>query len=566
LCKKFFFLAFASTLLFSTILNIQFKTPLIYASSKESLTSQESQAIALVNGTNAYNYDLELEKIALNRSVANYSFRAAGSTGANEAANWIAKQFESFGLETYKESFQFTTWNLLSQPELTIYDNAKQTAIQSFQSEHYSWPTPQNGVFSDLVVLPLPSATNRSEIGLSSINATEWSAINTTGKIVLIGGEVRWSSVWEQIYKTKLTLQPPAVVVYTWWYNWMSFTPPVFSSGGGRPLSNQGPYYWNLNIPVGRVNYEDGLLIRSRENSVNVSARINIQSAIGNGPHFNVVGKLHGQVDPGKFVIFSGHYDTVMDSGFCDNGAGMAGVIELARIIMEVARRGLFTPTYTIQFIAFAGEELSLVGSTNYIIQHKAEMKDIIAVINLDSIGSDSLKITRTSPSRVFDLDELILKAAGDSNINATETDTRGSDQEAFRDPSSTGYAYSWLWPGFAIGIGDATPVESSAMLVSYPLLYSDKWKGGKSGWIHTSYDNSTSTRTLNWVEPNKLEDHIKVAALSAVRISQTGHEVANSSSLPWWTIGVAVVAGITTVMIVYFVRLRKPSVKDVVQ
>jgi parallel beta-helix repeat protein len=42
----------------------------------------------------------------------------------------------------------------------------------------------------------------------------------------------------------------------------------------------------------------------------------------------------------------------------------------------------------------------------------------------------------------------------------------------------------------------------------------------GTPGWIHTSYDNSTSTATLNWVEVEDLENHIKVAALTVMRIS----------------------------------------------
>jgi len=41
----------------------------------------------------------------------------------------------------------------------------------------------------------------------------------------------------------------------------------------------------------------------------------------------------------------------------------------------------------------------------------------------------------------------------------------------------------------------------------------------GTPGWIHTPYDNSTSTVTFNWVEVGNLDNHLKVAALSLVRI-----------------------------------------------
>jgi len=465
----------------------------------------ESQIVGSVNGTNVYNYDLELEKIAFNHTVSKYSFRAAGSSGANATADWILEQFESFGLEAYKESFQFTNWDVLSKPTLIIDDDGNssttndQVTISSFQSEHYSWPTPPGGVFADLVILPLPPAADLSEIGMNPINQTQWNAIDITDKILLIGREVRWAYLWQETYKNKLSAQTPAAVVYTWWYEWMSFVPDFFSSAGGRPASAWGPYYWDLEIPVGFVNYYEGLWIRNRENSLDVSAKVKIEAIIDSGPHYNVIGKLTGYKYPNKFVIVSAHYDTIMSSGFCDNGAGTAGVIELARIFAEANQSGLLHPKYTILFIAFASEEIGLVGSINYVIQHKTEMSNIVAVINLDCIGSDDLYVTETNPGIDFDLDQLIVKSSQDLGVNVQLGAPGGSDHEVFRDPGWGDYQYWWWW-NLTAGIGDATPVESSAMLCSYPLFYYNKWDMESPGWIHTSYDNSTSTTTLNWV------------------------------------------------------------------
>lgn len=261
----------------------------------------------------------------------------------------------------------------------------------------------------------------------------------------------------------------------------MSFTPRVFGSAGGCPPSSWGPYYWDLKIPVGWVNYEDGLWIRSRENALNLSARVSIQSVIDYGPHYNVVGKLRGQVDPNRFVIVFGHYDTVMDAGFCDNGSGTAGVIELARIIVEAVRKGLYTPGYTILFIAFASEEIGLVGSINYAKQHETEMKNTVAVINLDSIGSDNLEVAQTDAADTLDLDAVVLKAAADLGVTATSAELGDSDHEVFKDPVVADNIYAWLW-GSPAGIADATPVEASTMLASSPILYSNLWLSGKPG------------------------------------------------------------------------------------
>jgi len=519
----------------------------------------EEQVVGLVNGSRAYSYDLELEKIAFRH----HAFRAGGSTGANEAANWIKDQFESLGLEAWLEPFQFTNWTLLSKPSLmvdtdrnqgTTYD---QVMIHSFQSTHCSKPTPEKGVFADLVILPLPEAAKRSEIGANPINMAEWNAIDTSGGVVLIGREVRWSPDWEQTYKTKLSEQPPAAIVYTWWYSWMLFTPPMLSSAGGRPLSSLGPYYWDSGIPVGFVNYEDGLWIRNRENTENVSAHFSIESAIGTGTHFNVVGKIKGYKNPEKFIIISSHYDTVISGGFGDNGAGTAGVIELAKVFADAVEKEFYRPSYTLLFITFASEELGFVGSINYIKQHKIEMPNIIAVVNLDCIGSDDFYVTETNPANGFDLDEIIFDAAQDLGITAALETLSGSDQETFRRPSWANDFYLWSW-GLEASISDATPIEPSTLIISHPLFYNDKWNMGTPGWIHTSYDNSTSTETLNWIEVEDLENHIEVAALTIVRIYFSVNTQQTDPFATWIVAAIVIIATLGTA--VYLRKIRKKS------
>jgi hypothetical protein len=496
----------------------------------------EQEIVNFVNGSMVFGFDLKLENIAFKH----YSFRSGGSTGANETAFWIKAQFESFGLSAWLEEFEFITWNLLDKPVLVIdvdgnrSTTADQILIESFQSTHLSWPTEPEGIFSDLVILPLPEAANISQVGLLPIDKALWDSINTTGKVVLIGREVRWSPDWEQTFMEKITSQTPAALVYTWWYDWMSFTPILFASSGGRPISPLGPYYWDNRVPVGAVNYEDGLKIRNLEASTNVSAYVLLNSVIGKGKHYNVVGKIRGYENPDKFIIISAHYDTVTTAGFCDNGAGTAGIIELARVFSNAVKRGIYRPKYSILFIAFASEELGLVGSINYVRQHKREMPNIVAVINLDSIGSDELRVTQTDPVDGFDLDEVIVKAAKDLGVPITYEKPGGSDQETFRDPLWANRFYKWCWQ-LEANISDAKPINSSAMVISFPLLYRDLWSVGTPGWIHTSYDNSTSTSTLNWVEADDLEAQLKVVALTLLRISPSTYAIIKGPYLTWY-------------------------------
>jgi len=546
------------TILFPVVFGVGSKALVAFAVSNGSLTSEESQVTALVNGTEAYDYDLELEKIALGHPA----FRSAGSVGANETANWLKAQFETFGLEAWLEPFSFTTWDLRAKPSLLIdldgneSSTSDQVVISSFQSEHLSWPTRSDGIFAQLVTLSLPAAADPDEAALKTIDAAVWDAINTTGKVVLTGKEVLGSSnfaprapaSWRSAFLNKLYVEPPVAVVYTCWYSWNAFIPSFFGSSAGH--ASMG-----LRVPSGSVNYEDGLYMRSLLDTGSPSARVVVDSVVGNGMHYNVVGRIRGSEDPDRTVIVSSHYDTVMTAGFGDNGGGTAGVLELARVFADAARSGLYSVNYTLLFVAFAAEEFWLVGSANYVKQHKSEMANIRAVINLDCIGNDDASVTQTSTVDRLNLGQTILRAASDLGINAALEPPEDSDHAAFLEPARVENVISNLWD-FA-GISDALPVESSAMIISSPILPGDKWSGGTPGWIHTSYDNSTSTQALGWVKPIKLEEQIKIAGLSVMRV-QEGAVPGSSVYFPWQILVIIAVVVIAVVMTVYFARVRR--------
>jgi Peptidase family M28 len=482
------------------------------------LTDKESQVISLVNGTSTYDYDLQLEKIALDENISGYSFRSAGSPGANQSASWIKNQFEALGLATQLESFEFTNWYMPSQPTLVIdLDGDSSTVndqvpVKSFQAAHYSWPTPQEGIASKVVFLPLPE--NLTRLTLPTISPStaplHWNNVNLTGKIVVIGMEVNWNSQFFIRFADLVNKQSPLAIIYTYWYDWMNFTQPAYESMAGRSR-------WDQKLPIGWIDYQDGLWLRNAIND-NTSAVVKIPAIIEDGVNYNVVAKLNGVTDPGKAIVICGHYDTVMDAGFCDNGAGTAGVIELARVFADAVQRGIYTPAQTLVFIGFTGEELGFVGSIEYFKEHESEIKNISAVINLDSIGQGTLQVSETLPDdHGVKIDDIALKAAEDLGVSVESVDAGGSDQETFRNPISVVNTMKTDW-NIDPGLDNSVRVKSAIMLSSSPLFYSDYWSLGVAGLAHTAYDNSTSTATLDWVSADVLEAHVRVAALSVMR------------------------------------------------
>ncbi len=357
----------------------------------------EQQIVALVNGSRTYDVDLQLENITYTYPA----FRTSGSRGANATAYWIKSQFESFGMEAWLEPFTFKTWDLTDQPSLVIDEDGNpattndQTTISSFMCDPNSCPTSLGGTFADLVVLPLPEAANESEIGKNPINMTAWNAIDTTDKIVAVGKQVYHIDF--RTYVNKILSQPPKAVITFRWYDWEASYP--------RSITDTDIYRFT-ETSSGSVDYADGALIRNMEATVNVSAKVCVNSVHGNGDNYNVVGRISGYKNPEKSVIISGHYDALTCAGFCDNGAGTAGVLELANVFSEAVRTGAYRPRYTLLFVTFTAEEPGLVGSAYYVAQHKNEMADIVAVVNLDCIGSDNLCISETDPNNGLDMDD----------------------------------------------------------------------------------------------------------------------------------------------------------------
>ena len=455
------------------------------------LSSVESEIVSQINGTNIYDYDLQLENIALNQSLSGYTFRSSGSPGTNATADWIQEQFEGFGLQTTMEAFNFTTWSLSGQPTLVIYGDggpnvsSSQVAISSFQCEQYSWSTPVGGINASVVTLPSYSA-----------DPGAWASPDTAGKILIISGDVAASS---PDFFGVLNTAAPAAIIFT-----VSDGEQVVSS------PHAGIDYWSWKIPVGWVDSEDGDLIGGMLAEENVSAFVSIPAVIGQGPHYNIVATLLGSVDPQKMIIISAHYDTVMNAGFCGDGSGTAAVIELARVFSEAKREGVYRPQYTLVFIAFDGENVGYAGSVNYVLQHASEMDDIAAVINLDSIGSQTMMVSETFPdNNGLDLQSIVTGAASDLGLTVGVLFPGGSDQETFRNPASVNNLYTSV-SGTTSGIQDLneTRVKSSIMISSSPL-----------DWIDTENDTSS---TAGWVTAANLQSQTQVAGLSVMRVLST--------------------------------------------
>ena len=99
------------------------------------------------------------------------------------------------------------------------------------------------------------------------------------------------------------------------------------------------------------------------------------EEAIVIGAHYDHLGRGgEGSLAPREGEI---HH------GADDNASGVAGVLELARILSSSNPK----PRRTIVFIAFSGEEEGLIGSSYYVNHPIVPLTNTVAMINMDMIG-----------------------------------------------------------------------------------------------------------------------------------------------------------------------------------
>lgn len=101
----------------------------------------------------------------------------------------------------------------------------------------------------------------------------------------------------------------------------------------------------------------------------------------------NIIAEIPGTTRASEIVVVGAHYDTAEGSkGADDNASGVAGLLELARLLKS------FAFERTIRFVAFVNEEppyfyTNEMGSLVYAKAAKQKNENIVAMLSLESIG-----------------------------------------------------------------------------------------------------------------------------------------------------------------------------------
>lgn len=106
----------------------------------------------------------------------------------------------------------------------------------------------------------------------------------------------------------------------------------------------------------------------------------------------NVIARLPGSTYPDEWIVRGNHHDAWVN-GAQDPASGMAAELEEARALGELVQQG-WRPKRTIVYAAWDGEEQGLLGSTEWVEHHQAELREKAAVyINTDGNGRGFLGV-----------------------------------------------------------------------------------------------------------------------------------------------------------------------------
>ena len=151
---------------------------------------------------------------------------------------------------------------------------------------------------------------------------------------------------------------------------------------GGLPETGSARFNRACEVPAISVSYESGHELMRIGRKGTVKLRIESDCVVAPTTSYNVIGEIKGATKPEEIIVAGGHYDghDISDSAN-DNGAGTAVTVEAAKALAphqgKLAR--------TVRFIAFAQEEMGLIGSDEYVKAHPGD--NIVFMLNLDGAG-----------------------------------------------------------------------------------------------------------------------------------------------------------------------------------
>ena len=301
-------------------------------------------------------------------------------------------------------------------------------------------------------------------------------------------------------------------------------------------------------IPVLPISYRDALpLLAAMDGSVvpdEWRGALPITYHLGPGPArvrlklefnwdritiYDVIARLHGNEYPDEWVIRGNHYDA-WNHGAADPISGLVSMLAEAKSVAALAAAGQ-GPARTIVYAAWDSEEQGLIGSTEWVEHHAADLdRHAVAYINTDGNSRGFLNMAGSHTlERLFNQ---IARDVNDPQIDVSVADRRRARMRASTDESQREEATQRDDLRIAaLGSGsDYSPFLQHLGIASANLSFSGEGPGGSYHTLYDTYEHYTTWRDPGLVYSDALA---RVAGRATLRL-------ANARVLPFEFIGFA--------------------------
>jgi len=273
--------------------------------------------------------------------------RAALSKDIERAADFIADEFKSVGLQSYTEENYRQTFYM--------------TKVNSLEQQ---------------IIINGTTLKNEDFVMISSVPQVSWNQDSTVETLEIKAGED-----FSQRFREIVRNNPNSNIV------WVD---PSF----GPMLQRFKKIFPKESVVPKQDNVEDGpskVFILKKEPVQ--TFQINAATRREDFPLFNVAAVLPGKSKPDELVIFSAHYDHIgvldaveqdsIANGADDDASGTTAVISLAKHFKKLNKN-----ERTLIFVAFTAEEIGMFGSKYF--SNQIDPDKVVAMINMEMIGKDS--------------------------------------------------------------------------------------------------------------------------------------------------------------------------------
>jgi len=156
------------------------------------------------------------------------------------------------------------------------------------------------------------------------------------------------------------------------------------SYGDAKPLLDS---LTGAEVPA---NWKGGLSSTYRFGPGPGKVRVRVSFDNANRTIHNVIAEIRGAHYPDQWVIYGNHHDAWVN-GAHDPVSGSAALLEAARSIGVAHRQG-WKPRRTLMFALWDAEEFGLIGSTEWVEKHLAELREkAVVYLNSDMNGRGKL-------------------------------------------------------------------------------------------------------------------------------------------------------------------------------